>query len=426
VLSLFRDLRHDQRSAFLAAWGGWVLDSMDASLYALVLVPALRELLPRSGYAAGVAEVGRWGGILFSVFMIGWGCSAAFGWLADRIGRTRALMLSIAVYSLFTFLSALAVNVWMLGAFRLIAGCGVGGEWAVGGALVSEVWPESKRRMGAGLLHTGWPVGWFLGAAVQFLVMPQFGWRVTMAVGALPALLLVYIRRNVKESERWEQERRARPQAPRFSEIFAPNLLRATIVSSALMTVCIIGLWAGLMWAPSAVTLLAQRSGFGASAVPRITALAVMGFNLATIAGCLMVPWLAEKWGRKKLLALYFAIGGVTVALGFGIFFHMEGPAALWLFIATLPLMGIGTNADFAVFTLWLPELYPTRLRATGFAFGTSFGRFLGAAGPFVVGTLIMRTNNLGTGVAATALVFVVGLLLIPLARETKGIALQG
>jgi MFS family permease len=424
MLGIFRELRPAERHAFLAAWGGWVLDSMDASLYAQVLVPAMRELLPRSGYLAGVAEIGRWGGILFSVFMIGWGCSAIFGWLADRIGRMRALMLSIAVYSLFTFLSALAVNVWMLGAFRLIAGFGVGGEWAVGGALVSEVWPESKRRIGAGLLHTGWPVGWFLGAAVQFLVMPTFGWRATMAVGALPALLLVYIRRNVRESERWIEERRANPSAVRWSEIFAPALLRSTVVSAALMTVCIIGLWAGLMWAPSAVGLLAQRAGYDAITGTRIVALAVMAFNLATIAGCLAVPWLAEKWGRKKLLALYFAIGGVTIALAFGKIFNMPSPSALWLFIAVLPLMGIGTNADFAVFTLWLPELYPTRLRATGFAFGTSFGRFLGAAGPFVVGNLIARYNNLGAGVAATAGVFIIGLLLIPLARETRGVAI--
>src|SRR5438876_3734094 len=122
MLRVFRELRADQRHAFFAAWGGWVLDSMDASLYAQVLVPAMRELLPLSGYGSEVGDIGRWGGIMFSLFMVGWGCAIAFGWLADRIGRTRALMLSIAIYSLFTFLSALAVNVWMLGIFRLIAG----------------------------------------------------------------------------------------------------------------------------------------------------------------------------------------------------------------------------------------------------------------------------------------------------------------
>ncbi len=395
---------------------------MDASLYAQVLVPALRELLPRSGHAGSVAEVGRWGGLLFSLFMIGWGCSAAFGWLADRIGRTRALMLSIAIYSAFTFLSALAVNVWMLAAFRLIAGFGVGGEWAVGGALVAEAWPEEKRRWGAGLLHTGWPIGWFLGAAVQFLVMPHFGWRVTLGMGAAPALLLIYIYKNVREPERWLEERRARKNAPSFAEIFSPELRRATIVTAALMTVCIIGLWAGLMWAPSAVVLLAQRAGYNADSAARVSALAVMGFNLATIAGCLAVPWLAEKWGRKRLLAAYLAVGGIAVAAGFGPFFHAAPPTrALWLFIAALPLMGIGTNSNFAVFTLWLPEIYPTRLRATGFSFGTSAGRFVGALGPFVAGNLIAHYNDMGTGIASTAWIFLLGLILIPFARETMG-----
>jgi len=423
LIKLFRDLDQQQRAAFLASWGGWVLDSMDASLYAQVLIPALTELLPRSGFAAGDAQIGQWGGLLFALFMVGWGCSAVFGWLADRIGRTRALMLSIALYSLFTFLSALATNIYMLAVFRLLAGFGVGGEWSVGGALVAESWPESKRRWGAGLLHTGWPLGWFLGGAVQFLVMPTFGWRVTLAVGAIPALLLIYIRRNVREPERWLRDKQERTSAPRFREIFASGLRGPVLVAAALMTVCIIGLWAGLMWAPAALTRLAQREGFSPQIVPRVVALAVMSFNIATIAGCLAVPWLAERWGRRKLLTVYFIIGGVSIALGFGIFYN-QPQYALWLFIATLPFMGIGTNADFAVFTLWLPELFPTRLRATGFAFCTSAGRFVGALGPYVGGNLIAHYNNLGRGVADTAWIFLLGLLIVPFAKETRGQAM--
>ncbi len=423
MLSLFRGLERHQRHAFLAAWGGWVLDSMDASLYAQVLVPALRELLPRSGYAADISQIGRWGGLLFALFMVGWGCSIAFGWLADRIGRTRALMLSIGIYSLFTFLSALSTHVYMLAAFRFLAGFGVGGEWAVGASLVSESWPEEKRKWGAGMLHTGWPLGWFLGAACQFLVMPHFGWRGTLAVGILPGLLLYYIRRHVPEPERWVRARREQAEPPRFREIFAPGLRRHSLVGASLMTVCIIGLWAGLVWSPAALTLLAPQAGYAPEAVPRLVALAVMGFNIATVAACLAVPWLGELMGRRKLLALYFAIGGISVALGFGWFFNRP-EYALVLFIASLPFMGIGTNGDFAVFTLWLPELYPTRLRATGFAFCTSAGRFLGALGPFVVGLLIAHYQNLGKGVAATAWIFLVGLLLVPLAYETRGKAM--
>jgi MFS family permease len=361
--------------------------------------------------------------VLFALFMVGWGCSVAFGWLADRIGRPKALMLSIGLYSVFTFLSAVAPNVYLLALFRFLAGFGVGGEWSVGGALVAEAWPENTRRWGAGLLHTGWPLGWFLGGLVQFLVMPRFGWRVTLAVGVLPALLLLYIRRNVKDPERWLAEKRRQSHPPRFAEIFSGPLTRRTVVASSLMTVCIVGLWAGLVWAPSALQVLAERAGYAKPDVPRVVALAVMGFNLATIAGCLAVPWLGERWGRKRLLAVYYVIGGVSVALGFGVFFN-HASYALPLFIAALPLMGIGTNADFAIFTLWLPEQYPTRLRATGFAFATSAGRFIGALGPFLVGLLIAHFGNLGLGVAQTAWVFLIGLAILPLALETKGLAM--
>lgn len=423
MLGLVRSLNRDQRAAFLASWGGWVLDSMDAGLYAQVLVPALRDLLPRSGYEAGVSQLGSWGGALFAVFMVGWGCSAVFGWLADRIGRTRTLMLSIGVYSLFTFLSALAPNVYLLAAFRFLAGFGVGGEWAVGGALVAESWPESRRRWGAGLLHTGWPLGWFLSAAIQFLVMPHFGWRVTLGTGLLPALLILYIRRRVREPDRWLKSRRDRPAHPRFGEIFAGDLRRRTWLAMALMTVCIVGLWAGLVWAPAALQVLAERAGFNPGGATRVVALSVMGFNLATIVGCLAVPWLGERWGRKRLLALYYVIGGASVALGFGVLFNHPQYALGW-FILSLPFMGIGTNSDFAIFTLWLPELYPTRLRATGFAFATSAGRFVGALGPYVVGQLIARFHNLGLGVAQIAWVFLLGLLLLPFAHETRGQAI--
>jgi len=419
MLSLWRGLDRPQKHAFLAAWGGWVLDSMDASLYAQVLVPALEELLPRSGYPADLGAIGKWGGTLFSLFMVGWGCSVLFGWLADRVGRRRALMLSVGTYSIFTLLSALSPNVYALAAFRLLAGFGVGGEWSVAGALVAESWPESKRRWGAGLLHTGWPLGWFLGGLVQFLVMPSFGWRVTLAMGALPALLLVYIRRHVREPERWLRSRHDGSAAPRFREIFSPSLRGSTLVVSGLMTVCIVGLWAGLVWAPSAVTILARREAIAPQNIPRVVALSVMAFNLATFAGCLVVPYLAERWGRKKLLGVYFVLGGAAIGIGFGVFFNE--PHALWPFVLILPVMGVGSNSNFAIFTLWLPELYPTRLRATGFGFSTSVGRFVGALGPYVVGLLIARLGNMGRGVAQTAWIFVLGLLLLPFARETRG-----
>ena len=157
-------LNGNQIRGFWAAWGGWALDGMDSFIYALVMVPALRELLPRSGIPDTPANEGLYGGSLFALFLVGWGMAFLWGPLADRFGRVRTLMLTIAWYSLFTFLGAVAARVWQLAAFRLLAGIGIGGEWAMGGTFVAEEWPESRRKMGAGLMHTGYYFGFFLAA----------------------------------------------------------------------------------------------------------------------------------------------------------------------------------------------------------------------------------------------------------------------
>ena len=163
-------LTPSQIRGFWAAWGGWALDGMDSFIYALVLTPALTELLPRSGIPATPGNVGYYGSVLFALFLIGWGCAMAWGPIADRFGRVRTLALTILCYSVFTFAAALATSVAQLAAFRLLAGIGIGGEWAIGGTFVAEAWPEDRRRMGAGYLHTGYYFGFFLAAIVNYFV----------------------------------------------------------------------------------------------------------------------------------------------------------------------------------------------------------------------------------------------------------------
>src|SRR5262245_54630437 len=163
-------LTANQKRGFLAAWGGWALDGMDSFIYALVLVPALTELLPRSGIAATPGNIGYYGSILFALFLVGWGLSMIWGPLADRFGRVRTLMLTILCYSVFTFLGAVATSVWQLAMFRLLAGVGIGGEWSMGGTFVAEEWPEDRRRMGAGYMHTGYYFGFFLAAIANAVV----------------------------------------------------------------------------------------------------------------------------------------------------------------------------------------------------------------------------------------------------------------
>src|SRR5579862_6328980 len=254
-------LTSNQIRGFWAAWGGWALDGMDSFIYALVLVPSLRELLPKSGIQATKGNIGFYGGLLFSLFLIGWGLAFLWGPVGDRVGRVRTLMLTILWYSLFTFLSAGVVRVWQLAILRLLAGIGIGGEWAMGGTFVAEEWPEHRRTIGAGWMHTGYYVGIFLAAIANFGIGSHFGWRAMFAVGGLPALLLAWIRRGVHEPARWVKKGSVvhawafwRPLAMLFSRAWR----RRTILNSLFMLVSICGLWAGTVYVPAAVTALAE------------------------------------------------------------------------------------------------------------------------------------------------------------------------
>src|SRR5580765_5444087 len=221
-------LTTNQIRGFWAAWGGWALDGMDSFIYALVLVPALTELLPRSGIAATPANVGYYGSVLFALFLVGWGLSMLWGPLADRFGRVRTLMLTILCYSLFTCLGAVATSVWQLAIFRLLAGVGIGGEWSMGGTFVAEEWPEDRRRMGAGLMHTGYYFGIFLAAIVNYFVGARYGWRAMFAVGGAPALLVAFIRYGVTEPKRWQIQQLRTSMWHSFSQLFSPVYRRRT------------------------------------------------------------------------------------------------------------------------------------------------------------------------------------------------------
>jgi MFS family permease len=421
-------LSRNQIRGFWAAWGGWALDGMDSFIYALVLVPSLRDLLPRSGIPASKGNVGFYGGLLFALFLIGWGLAFLWGPIGDKFGRVRALMITIVWYSVFTFLSAVVTTVGQLAILRLLAGIGIGGEWAMGGTFVAEEWPEDRRRAGAGYMHTGYYVGIFLAAIANYAVGGRFGhngWRIMFAVGGLPALLLAWVRHGVTEPSRWTAKvpvvhswRIWRP----FAALFSKTLRRRTILNTLFMAVSICGLWAGTVYVPSAVTTLAEAAGRVGPTAAQLASRATMLVAFATIIGCLLMPFLAERLGRRGALAFYFALMLVFIALTFGKVFYIV-PSSLPLFFLCLFFLGLG-GANFAVYTLWLPEQYPTECRASAFAFSTSFARFGGAAITFFVGAGVQYYGSLGIPVAWTSLAFAVGLLLIPFGVETRGQAL--
>jgi MFS family permease len=396
---------------------------MDSFIYALVLSPALTELLPKSGIASTPGNVGLAGSILFALFLIGWGLSFLWGPIADKYGRSQVLAGTILMYGLFTGAAAMSQSVWQLAIFRLLAGVGIGGEWALAGTYVAEAWPEDRRKMGAGYLQTGYYAGFFLAAALNYTVGAQLGWRAMFWCGMSPVLLAFVIMKRLKEPEHWKraaqgtQAQAVRKRSP-LRAIFSGVYRRRTIANTAFLTVAIIGLWAGAVYEPTAVILLARKAGMTLPEAARMASIATGLLSIGTVLGCLCVPPLAETFGRKKTLAMYFLGMGLCIVVSFGWAFYLQN--ALYPFIAVLFFLGF-FGGNFAVFSLWLPEQYETSVRATAFAFATSFGRFIGAGVNFALGALVRNMGTLGKPVALTAIAFGIGLLIIPFGEETKG-----
>jgi len=421
IPSIHTKLSRQQITGFWGAWAGWTLDGMDSVIYALVLSPALTELLPKSGIKATPANVGFAGSTLFALFLVGWGLSLIWGPIADKFGRSRVLAATIFVYAIFTGAAALSQTVWQLGLFRLLAGIGIGGEWALAGTYVAEAWPEDRRKMGAGYLQTGYYAGFFLASALNYTVAPHYGWRAMFWCGLTPVIVAFMVLFRVKEPERWQQKVKVKSAAGVLSslqKIFSPAYKRRTGVNTVLLASAICGLWAAAVYAPTAIINLAKRAGMTQPEAVRTSSIGMGLLSLGTILGCLAVPPLAERLGRKRTLAFYFFGMAVCILLSFGWAFYL--PQGLHPFIAVLFFLGF-FGGNFAVFSLWLPEQYGTTVRATAFAFTTSFGRFIAAGVNFGVGALVSQMGTLGKPVAFTAIAFGIGLLVIPFAEETRG-----
>jgi MFS family permease len=405
----------------VVAWLGWVFDSMDATIYALVLHPALAELLPSSADGSIQPDRVAWyGGIIFSIFLIGWTIGGiAFGILADRIGRTRTLMITILIYATFTGLAALSEAWWHLAAYRFLTALGIGGEWAAGAALVAEAWPEDKRATAAGILQSAWGVGFFLAAGFN-LALSHYGWRLLFLVGVLPALVAVLVRLLVKESDQWIKAR-STVTADRFGlramlrQIFTPPLRRRTVVGSGLAFVAVFGLWGATNWTPTFVRGLADLQGVSPAGVTQSVSIAIMTLNVGAILGYLSFGPLADRYGRKTVFAV-MCLGSLVMLpvtfLGARTFSEM---------LMMLPLLGFFNNGIFSGFPIYLPELFPTALRATGAGFCFNAGRAVAAVGPFLTGHLASTLGSMGYAVSAIALVYLLGLVILAFAPETKG-----
>lgn len=366
----------------------------------------MTALLPKTGIAPTAGNIGFWG-------------STFWGPVADRYGRARTLMFTILVYAIFTFLAAFSQNVWELSAFRFLAGIGIGGEWAMAGTFVAESWPESRREMGAGYLHSAYYVGILVSAVANYTIGAAFGWRAMFLLGIIPALVVAFIRWKVQEPDKWVKAAPSvkRERKPLLSELFTPELRRRTWGNAILLTVAMVGLWAGTVYLPTAILDMAKAASLAKSVSTHLSSYGVGLLAIFTVIGCLLTPILARSWGRRTTLGIWLACMIVGVVGTFGIGFYSSSMTTFFWFI---PILGLG-GADFAVFTLWLPEQYPTTVRATAFAWSTSVGRFAGALITFLVGAMVSSMGTLGKPVLITAVAFVIGLFLLRMSPETKG-----
>jgi MFS family permease len=427
-----------QWAVLFAAWLGWGFDVFDGLLFNFVApncVPTLLGL--KIGSPEARSATLQWTGVLTSLLLLGWAFGGIlFGRIADRIGRTRTLLLTMLLYSIGTAACAFAPNLWWLALFRLVASLGIGGEWAAGAAMVAEVVPENRRVEAGALLYTSGPLGLFLATFVTWQVQgvhmnaqPEVAWRYVFLCGLIPAAVAFVMRLFIREPERWTHAATAGAH-PRLREIFTPQYLRLTLSGLAMSVVALITWWSCNAFIPIVATGLAAATAAARELEPAAArtlgeswkAIATNSFNLGGLLGTLFTVPLAKHVGRRPMYAAYFLTSGLAVMATFGL--PMPNEARLYMYF----FIGLTVFGVFGSFTYYLPELFPTRLRGTGAGFCYNAGRVVAALGPFVVGGIAGRgAAALDTALAVlfwVGAVPIAGLLLLPFVVETRGRAL--
>jgi MFS family permease len=425
---------------------GLMFDLMDAGLLGLAMSPALRDLL---GARASTENVGWYGGVITTIFLVGWSLGGIlFGVFADYYGRKNALMVTILLYSVFTGLSVFSHTWWQFAFFRFVTALGIGGEWSAGTALLAETWPERSRVKGAILLQSSSSTGGLVASVIN-IIFGAFGWRYIFLVGAFPGFMLLGLRYWVKESDRWLDARAnadGKPiaggdaasasdlsRAPKIlkphsqtggftlKEIFSRKLIRDTIVGTTLATIVTFGFWAIGWFVP---TMVSEMLSQGAQKIPTAAVVrAVSNSRILITFGSLttyvVFLFAGTGWRRKTVLNLFF-IGAFISTMMF-----LYIPHSLHSMLLFLPLMAFFVPGVWVIFPVYLPELYPTRLRGTGAGFCFTFGRALSAAGPVLTGFLVKYTGSFVTAMAVPAFIYLLGPLILLFARETRGQTLQ-
>jgi MFS family permease len=374
-----RDVSPWQWKAAIAAWLGWMFDGLDMHLYTLVALPFVAQLLHTSQQDP---MVGRYSSIIQAAFLVGWALGGGFfGRIGDRIGRTRALTLTILTYAMFTGLSFFAQTWWHLFICRFLAALGIGGEWAVGASLLSETWPRRWRPWMAAVLQSSGNCGIFIaGLAYYLLVWVALPNRAIFLVGVLPALMVFWIRRSVPESGEWSNARSHLEQKPPgIAALFHKGIRRTTLLTIAVCSLSLTAHWALMFWYSQHLRNLAATQGCSVAQVNRLVSIALMLNMLGSIAGNFVAAWVSYRIGFRRAIAWGFIVYYCCMTACYGV------PRSYQSLLVFLTLLGACAGC-FALFTMYLPPLFPTLLRTTGAGLCYNIGRIVAALGTVFFG----------------------------------------
>lgn len=396
--------------ALWAAMLGFMLDAMDVLLYSF----ALQSIRAEFGLTNEQA------GLVFTYTLVASAFGGiASGLLADRIGRQKTLIFTILLYSVASGGSATAGSLGDLLFWRSLVGLGLGAEWSAGAVLVAEYWPSEKRARAISLMQSGWAIGYILAAIVAATVLPSYGWRAMFWIGVLPALLTVWIRRNVPEPPVWRNRTEA---AGSFGEIFQGPLLRVTVIATGLATAVLFAYWGVFTWLPGFLAAPVDKGGAGFGIVK--TSGWIIAMQMGAFAGYNCFGLLADRLGRRMAFAIYVVCAAV-MTLAYGSAPRWAGESAPTVLLVAGPLLGFFGTGFFALFGTMLAELYPTRVRGAGQGFVYNFGRGLSALAPLTVGVVADR-SGLDLALVLNAGYFLLGAGLVFLLPETKDRRLEG
>jgi len=405
----YRTLNSTQWTILFVAWLGWVFDVFDAAIFNFTKTPMLKEMIGEGAYGERGAQIEGW---IQGIFLAGWALGGLlFGMLADRWGRTRTLTLTILVYSVFTGLTVFCREPWQVGVARFVTALGIGGEWAAGAALVAEVMPDRARSAAAALLQSAAAIGPALAALVQ-LPLKSYGWQAMYLVGLAPALVCVVIRFFIREPESSGQLGQA-VKSPLRELWEDPVWRRNALVAMVIGAVVVTGAGTATFWAPN--LLDAANAGLSKEVITERKSFGILVSHVGTLLGVLLVPWLCDRLGRKRTIAAFFALTPIAVVA------VAKLGTDYGTLLGLLPIINFFAIGISAALALYFPELFPTRIRATGAGLAYNVGRVFAIAMPIVIGIVIGQSKSIGAGFLLSAGVYAFGLIAIAMAPETKG-----